>query len=607
MFLPGIMWKFLSYIPITVFSTLLAALILSLTLSSALFFKLTKKKNYFHKDHWFEERLSASEKDFLLEQRKGKEELKTYKTFRNRVLSKLWNKYYNVLNKFLSSKKSRMLSIFIPILVLIFTFVFLSPRIWFTLFPSTDEWVITISLEAKTWTDKKALEKYLEPIDKSLSSYPEINVYNTSISWNRLSVDVNLLSRTERKDKGMRNVFEIEKLITNDISYLVSDWLKLSVDSLKWWPPTWDPVWVKLIASDNKKVNILREVASDFEDFLRNIEWTKNVWVSSSDNPGQFVFKFDREKLAFIGLNPDDILWEVYYYTSWVKAGSIKSNIEDNDIVLKIKDFDEKLTPEDIENLVVNTRVWKVRVWDYADFTFDKSLSSINREDGRIIISVGSSLEFWVVPTKIQPKLIDFAKSYKYPSWISFLAGWENEENKELIISTFKSLFIALFLIFTILVFQFNSYSQPAIILYSVVLALLWVNIWLFITWNPYSMPFAIWFIALTWVVVNDAIILVDRINKNIDKLVENTKRKLVLDDYLKAIVEWWKNRLQPIIVTTLTTIFWVLPLALQDGFWAGLGFTIIFGLFAGSSMTLFVIPALYYSIYLRKKIKNIK
>jgi multidrug efflux pump subunit AcrB len=86
-------------------------------------------------------------------------------------------------------------------------------------------------------------------------------------------------------------------------------------------------------------------------------------------------------------------------------------------------------------------------------------------------------------------------------------------------------------------------------------------------------MPFMIWFIALTWIVVNDAIILIDRINKE----VVNAESKSKKIDYIETIVVAWKTRLQPIIVTTLTTVFWVLPLALQDEFWAGLWFTIIF------------------------------
>ncbi|MCP4523131.1 MAG: efflux RND transporter permease subunit, partial [Candidatus Gracilibacteria bacterium] len=216
-------------------------------------------------------------------------------------------------------------------------------------------------------------------------------------------------------------------------------------------------------------------------------------------------------------------------------------------------------------------------------------------------ISIESDILSDYLPTDIQPELLEFAQNYSYPQGINFSAGGENEENKDLIVSTFKSLFIALFLIFSILVFQFNSFKQPAIVLYSVILALLGVNIGLYVTGNPYSMPFMIGFIALTGVVVNDAIILIDRINKNLEKGI----------DELHSVIGAGKSRLQPIIVTTLTTVFGVLPLAMQDEFWAGLGYTIVFGLFAGSAMTLFVIPSLYYEMILRKKdikpVKNIK
>jgi len=226
---------------------------------------------------------------------------------------------------------------------------------------------------------------------------------------------------------------------------------------------------------------------------------------------------------------------------------------------LSVAEFEDNLNPKDINDLIINTQVGKIRVGDYADFQFEPGLSSISREDGKISIAANSDLEPWILPTEIQPQLIEFAENYNYPEGVSYTAGWENEENAELIAATLQSFFIALFLIFTILVFQFNSYSQPLIILYSVVLALLWVNIGLFITGNPYSMTFAIGFIALTWVVVNDAIILVDRINRNLDRLVRNAWDKVLeLEDYVESLVAAGRSRLQPIIVTTITTLFWV-------------------------------------------------
>ncbi len=603
-FLPWLIWKFLAYIPITVFCVLLAALILSLTLSSPFFTKLAKRSRIFHIDEDYEKRLSDEEKELLIFERLWKKEVNLETEWiRLSLLSKLRKWYYNTLKWYMVHKKLRIISIFLPTILLILTFIFLSPKIGFTLFPTTDEWAIDITIEAKTWTDKDSLKWHLSKIDEFLSKYEEMKVFYTSISWNKINLSIELTDAKERQRDWKKSVFEIEKMITKDLKYFESIGLKVSVEALKWWPPTTSPVWIKLIVDDNKKIWILRDVAKEFENYLKTIPWTKNVWMSSSDNPGQFIFRFDKEKLSFLWLTPNDILWEVYFYTNWIKSWTIKWEY-DNDIILKISDFDKSLSPVDISNLLINTRVWKIRVWDVATYIFEPALSSINREDWNITISVNSDLETWYLPTSIQPKLVSFASKYNFPDWVSYIEWWENAENADLIMSTVKSFVIAVFLIFAILVLQFGSYSQSLMILYTVVLALLWVNIWLFVTWNPYSMPFAIWFIALTWVVVNDAIILISTINNNISRFMEHWETQLSENDLLESILMAWKNRLQPIIVTTLTTVIWILPLALQDEFWAGLWFTIVFWLVAWSFMTLFIIPSIYYTFYYKRYVK---
>lgn len=605
-FLPWVLWKFLAYIPITVFITLLWALVLSLTIATALFYKLASKKSSYHGDDKYEDTLSSEEKQFLANDRLWKKRIEWDKeNFREKLLSFLWSYYYNILYTFLSSTKSRLLSITIPFVLLILTFVFLSPRIGFTLFPASDEWVININIEWQTWGNKESLQPYIPVIENTLSALEEMKVYYISVSWNSMSVYVELTDSILRQEAWLRDVFEIEEIILAWLDPLASEWLLVEVASAANGPPAWSPVWIKINANSARDIDTLKDVAEDFKEFLQLQEGTKNVGTSSWDNPGQFVFKFDKQKLSFSGLTPNDLLWDIRGKIAWFNAWSISSTFEDNDIVLSIDRFEDTLAPSDVMDMIITTRIWEVRVWDYAEYSFESWLSSIWREDGKITIWVNSDLQTWFLPTQIQPGLIEFAEGYVFPDGISYTAWGENEENAELIAATLQSFFIALFLIFTILVFQFNSYSQPVIILYSVVLALLWVNIGLFLTGNPYSMTFGIWFIALTWVVVNDAIILVDRINRNLDRLVRNAgDKKLELNDYVESLVAAGKSRLQPIIVTTLTTLFWVLPLALQDAFWAGLWFTIIFGLFAGSFMTLFIIPALYYTIYLRKKLR---
>lgn len=602
MFLPWIVWKFLSYIPITVFSTLLAALVLSLTLSSAIFVKFMKSKPYFYRDKKSEKNLREEDKENLIIDRDEKEErLHEQFTLRERFLNFVGVYYEKLLYNVLTKISYKLSFIFIPFILLILTFVFLSPRIGFVLFPSSDESIINIDIKWQSWLSEDYMIQFVPYIDESFESLEEIKVYYTKISNNSISIYVDLIDRDLRKDRWLMNVFQVESFLDEKLWVLRSEWLDVSVAALKWWPPTWSAVWIKLKSDSAQNFDLLKEVTLDFEKYLEVLKWAKNITTSSSDSPWQFVFQFDKEKLSNVWLNQDDILSQVYFFTNPLKAWSIKSSLEDNEIVVLYKDFEETLNPDDVENIIVNTKIWKIRVWDFANFEFKKAVNSITRENGDVVISVWSDVEDWYLPTQIQPLLDMFAQDYNYPEWISYIKSWESEENKDLIISTIQSFFIAVFLIFSILVFQFNSFRQPLIVLYSIFLALFWVNVWLFLTWNPYSMTFGIGFIALTWVVVNDAIILIDRLNKWIQYTESHIKWKI---NYIEQIIIAWKSRLQPIIVTTLTTIFWILPLALQDEFWAWLGFTIIFGLFVWSSMTLLVTPALYQILVLRNKLK---
>ena len=241
---------------------------------------------------------------------------------------------------------------------------------------------------------------------------------------------------------------------------------------------------------------------------------------------------------------------------------------------------------------VINTKAWPIMLWSVAEYSINQSLNSVSRKKGDLSITVESDLDSWLKPTDFQPKLEEFASRYQFPSGISFKAWWENEANAELIQATMVAFIIAIFLTFLILVYQFNSFKQSTIILYSIITALLGVNIGLFITWNPYSMPFMIWFISLIGIVVNNAIFIIDKINNNIK----------LWAPLMDAIVDAGKTRFKPVIISSMTTILWIITLARKDEFWAWLAYTVVFWLLFSSIMTLLSVPNIYYSVYYKKK-----
>ncbi len=594
--LPGVTGKFLAYIPITIFTTLLAALFISLTINSALYYKLSKKSKTYETRDDEKEYLNDEELTLLAVEREWKEE-KTAETFsrREKILDAIGKKYSVWLGKVMNNKKSRLMAILGPVGLLILSFIVLSPRLGFEFFPSGDSPFINVDISAREGTDTNAMTQYMSTIDNAISQIPEVKTYSYTIDNETITLWVELFKKTVRDKEKLRSSFDVETEITEKLALLTAQWLQVSIAVQAWWPPSGKAVWIKLIADSNEKFGTLMEVAQEFENHLQSIPGSRNVTNSSSESPWQFVFTIDKQKLALMGILPNEIMGELFLTLNGLWAGSIRGRYDSYDIKVMYDDFLDGASADDVMNIAVPTRAGNIMLGTVADYNFESAISNIAREDGNITVRVESDIDQWLTPDVIQSQFATFARNYNYPDGISFQEGGETQENADIIQATGIAFVIAIVLIYAILILQFNSFLQPFIIMYSIVMGLLGSNIGLWVTGNPYSMSFGIGFIALTGIVVNDAIVFIDRANNN---------RKRWLSAY-DAIVETGRARLQPILLTTITTVLWLSSVARQDEFFAGLAYTIMFGLAVASTMTLFVIPALYYDQ--GKIIHNIK
>jgi len=600
MVLPDVLGKFLAYIPITVFITLIAALFIALTLNAALFFKLSKDKKKYEKLDWVERFMSEEERVILAHERVWKE-AKTNHTlsFKEKTLEKLNSKYEEFLRWYLSKRALRMWSIALPFILMILSIALLWKQIGFTLFPSGDEGRFDIAVTGQVWSTEESMEQWLPYIDSVLTDIEELDHYKSRIDGNKISLGIELIQSKKRKKLGQRNVFDVEKAVNKELVFLQQEGLQVESQALSGGPPSGKPVAIKLIADSNDKFTQLLETARDIQTIMRATEGTKNVTVSSQETPGQFIYTFDQAALSTLWLTPDDITWQVAFALNGLRAGSIKVGDQDPEIKVLFEEFSEIVSPTDVLGIIVPTKIGPIKIGEVMNYSIENAVAEISREDAKIQVRIWSDLAEWFERQAwvVQADVLKQLGEYPFPTGISFENGWESQENAELILATANGILVAFFLIFVILVLQFNSYRKPVIIMYSVICALLWVNIGLYIMGQPYSMPFAIWFIALTGIVVNDAIVMIDRANINISRKVKEDE----------AIIEAWRSRLQPIILTTLTTVLWILPIALQDEFWAGLWYTIVFWLVAWSTMTLFVIPSLFYELIVERKLTIFK
>jgi multidrug efflux pump subunit AcrB len=210
----------------------------------------------------------------------------------------------------------------------------------------------------------------------------------------------------------------------------------------------------------------------------------------------------------------------------------------------------------------------------------------------RTIIVSGEIDESKTTLDRINNRLLEiFPIMEKHFPGITFKIGGQFEE----FVNIFKdvsSLFIlSLILMFLIMGTQFNSYSQPLIILTTVPFALIGAMLGLIISGNPFSAVAMFGFVALAGIVVNDAIVMIHFVNGR------RSGEGITVFRLWRSIVNGGRLRLRPIILTSLTTISGLLPMAFGIGgmseMWSPLANVILFGLLVSTLLTLFVIPSL--------------
>lgn len=523
-------------------------------------------------------------------ERQGKREIAEGKApLRIRTIHAATEWYKKTLRWFLESPKIRRISIALPVVFFLVGSVVLAPKVGFNLFPSSDNSLITYSIEGAVGEKVESFHARLAPAYEILSKYPEIKFFSISAKDNSATVTVQLHKLAERKKDGLRSVFELEEILTKDLEPLRQSGLKVESQVLKGGPPSGKAVGLKLNADSSDKLDTLIKVSEEFERELKSFEGTKNVSTTSGETPGQFVFVLKKDVLAELGIPASKIYSEILSTINGSNVGSIEDNGEDVDVVVKVAEYVDAVDPQAVSGHQFAFGGKTYRIGDFVDSTVKNAVASVKREDGKITITVEGDVEKDVLPATLQSKFEAYANSYAFPAGISYSKGGENEANKELIVAVLVSFFVAVVFIFGILVLQFNSFAQPFIIIFSVVMALPFIMVGLLLTDNPFSMPFGIGFISFTGIAVNHGIILIDAINQNLKKGMKD----------FTALVEAGSSRLEPMTLTTLTTALGILPIALRDEFWSGLGFTIIFGLIAASILTLFVVKGIYYEVFM--------
>ena len=359
-------------------------------------------------------------------------------------------------------------------------------------------------------------------------------------------------------------------------------------------PPSGDPIGIKLTGDD---LGALTDYANTLAEALKGIENVTNVTTSTNNNNTEFVFTLDQAKTAAVGLDPRSVSLALRTAVFGTDATTLTTLDEDIEVVVKLNltnnDFVDTAntnytTIETLENISLPTPDGNsVLLASLVETSLRESSNEIRHEDQKRIISVAADLTAEGNVIETNAEILALVESdYPTPDGVTLSLGGETEESDQAFQEMFIALIVGIVLMVGVLVLQFNSYRYTIYVLSILPFSLIGILLGLALTNNPLSFPSIMGFIALTGIVVNNSILLIDRINQMRLEEPSVPVRELVL----KAS----SSRLRPILLTTLTTVLGMIPLLTVDPIWVPLAFAIMFGLAFSVVITLILVPVIY-------------
>ncbi|MGH4038804.1 MAG: efflux RND transporter permease subunit [Sphaerochaeta sp.] len=359
-------------------------------------------------------------------------------------------------------------------------------------------------------------------------------------------------------------------------------------------PPTADPLSFRFTGDEYKQII---DASNAIVNLLNSIDGVNNVESDFIAGSPELKIEINQDRASALGVDVNGVGSYIRARFGNIPVGIFFDKNEEIDIVVRFATSDSRQY-ENLEQLLIPTDDGRqIPLSSIASIELDNSLGSIRRVEGKREITVSAnavdSLDLQEVNQQVQ-ELWDNSLSSRYPD-VSFGVGGEFDDFSTLIFDILRVFILGIFLIYLILGTQFNSYSQPLLILFSIPFAFIGVVLYLFVSGTPLSTTVIYSSVALAGIAVNDAIVLISFIN---ELRAKGTPVK-------EAVVESARTRLRPIILTSLTTIVGLLPTAIGIGgysvVWSPMASTIIFGLIFSTLTTLFIIPMLYGTIYDKK------
>ena len=487
----------------------------------------------------------------------------------------------------------------------------IGPQIKTEFFPAQDNARISVKIKLPIGTRQEITRELALRIDEQFRrDYPEIMAIgmsegsaDTDNTWasmqengtHYISMNIRLVKKTERE----RSLSEICDLMRKDLNkYPEIRTFEVIESGQKGSAGGQQSVDIELYGYDFEETD---RVAAEIKERLLSVEGCSEVTISREEYTPEYQVVFDRDKLAMNGLNVASAANYLRNRVNGAVASYYREDGEEYDILVRYeRKFRESV--EELENITLyNSEGKAIKVRDVGHVIEANTPPTIERKDRSRYVKISSAIGHGYAMSDIVAGAVAQLEQMEMPSGITWELGGSYEDQQD----TFKDLFMLLalmvILVFVIMASQFESLSYPFVIMFSLPFALVGVIIGLWASNMAMGVMGLLGILMLVGIVVNNGIVLVDYTRLCIGRGM----------GIYEAVVEAGRSRMRPILMTTLTTVLGMVPMAVGNGvgseMWNSLGMSVAWGLSFSTLITLFLIPVLFAWLALRNERKAAK
>ncbi len=562
-------------------------------------------------------------------------------------LPRLENYYERVLRKSLGRKTSKILlgaSVFLFFFSVMF-FGAMKPNVIF--FPENEPRSVYVTMETPLGSSIETTDEITKSAEEIL--YSTLQPYMSIVKSVGVSVgsgkggffessrsphkSLTIITFEEYEDRGGISTRKILRELTENFKGFKG--AKVFIEKEENGPPVGKPINIEVAGNDYEK---LIQVAEDMQRVINedHISGIDNLELDLNTSKPEMAITIDRDKVRRMGLSTAMVAMALRTSLYGKEISKFKDGEEEYDIMLRLNDqyrYDVSTLMNQKLKLEKNGKSYLIPISSVAKYDYQSTYETINRIDNTRVITIQSNVQEGYNANEINARIKEVLNDYEMPANYRWKMTGEQENQKETADFLLGALLLAVALIAMILITQFNSLAKPLIIIGTVGLS----TIGVFMGLGSFQMDFVILMtgvgiVSLAGIVVNNGIVLIDYID-----LVRGQKKeehglpehgRLSREEEVECVIRAGKTRLRPVLLTAITTVLGLIPMAVglnidfislftefnphiyfggdNADFWSPMAWTVIFGLSTSTILTLIMAPVMYnLAVRVRNKLSK--